>query len=283
MAHSIIALIFPEYDDKENVITSHDWKMDCMFDKTAFIQFINHLHNFVDFFKDEECTLIYDSKNLDAFTFFLKVLPDCYPYPAHRILMAELKNQRNLINWRKNRISSETDEYKLHYAVIKDEMRTEIATRQETNPNDDYLIAAHITNYKAKTWKLSKDNKQISIESLPMSIKEVFEWLATHRHPQRKYHLNPKHGEKGQGAHKDNKGLSVSLLCCSKEHATEIMSKAIGLPDYSTLHCYDNDQHKYMEYKQESTDEDKRVYHSFHIDDETRVPQRVKDKLALIN
>lgn len=283
MAHSIIALIFPEYDDKENVITSHDWKMDCMFDKTAFIQFINHLHNFVDFFKDEECTLIYDSKNLDAFTFFLKVLPDCYPYPAHRILMAELKNQRNLINWRKNRISSETDEYKLYFSVITDEIRTEIAARQETNPNDDYLIAVHITNYKAKTWKLSKDSKTYPIESLPMSIKEVFEWLATHRHPKREYHWNPKHGEFGKGAHKDNKGLTVSVLMGSREEAADIMPKAIGEHPYSTLHYYDNKYYKYMEYKQESTDEDKRVYHSFHIDDETRVPQRVKDKLALIN
>ena len=131
MAQSIIALVFPEYDDKENIITSHDWKMDCMFDKTAFKQFINHLHNFVDFYKDEECTLMYDSKNIDAFTFFFNVLPDCYPYPAYRILMAELKNLRNLINWRSDRVSSETDEYKLHYAVIKDEMRTEIAARKE--------------------------------------------------------------------------------------------------------------------------------------------------------
>lgn len=284
MARSIITLILPEYDDISNEFTSHDWKQNLIYDEDSLKSIVEEIKKFADFYKDEECSLMFDSKNIKASMFLPSERPKFY-LDATRKLKLILNNVDyfKLGDWREYRISSETDEYTLYYSPCKDEIRTEIAARQETNPNDDYLIAVHITNYKAKIWKLSKDSKTYPIESLPMSIKEVFEWLATHRHPKREYHWNPKHGEFGKGAHKDNKGLTVSGLMGSREEAADIMPKAIGEHPYSTLHCYDNKYYKYMEYKQESTDEDKRVYHSFHIDDETRVSQRVKDKLALIN
>ena len=72
-----------------------------------------------------------------------------------------------------------------------------------------------------------------------MSISHVFEWLSNHHKPLRVYEWNEKHGENGKGAHLENKGEEVSVLESSREHAGELLPKAIGLPYYDTLYCYD--------------------------------------------
>lgn len=284
MAKSVIAIVLPEYDDRENVPTSFDWKLSELPDETFLNVLIKHIVSFVDFYKDEECNLIYDSKNIEAFAFVLRILPECYPN-AERALRLCL---RNVENWRKNRVSSEDDIYVLNRAEIKDEMRTEIAERMEVNPDNEYLITIYYPVFKAKKWNLKKDDKTYSIESSPMSIKAVFDWLSKHRHPKRVYNWNEKHGEFGKGAHPDNKGNLVSVLMGSREEAAEIMPKAIGIPYYDEIYCFDNKYKKYMEYKAEckysnlQPDNDIRKYHSYHIDDDSQVPKRVKEKLSLI-
>ena len=121
-----------------------------------------------------------------------------------------------------------------------------------------------------------------------MSISHVFEWLSNHHKPLRVYEWNEKHGENGKGAHPDNKGEEVSVLESSREHAGELLPKAIGLPNYDTLYCYDVIFNKYMEYKAgckfERLPENavERKYHSFHINDENRVPKRVANKIQIL-
>lgn len=284
MAKSFIAIVLPEYDDSGNISTSFDWKLTELPDEISLNNLIKGIVSFVDFYKDEECKLIYDSKNIEAFAFVLKTLPECYPN-SERALRLCLKN---IENWRKNRVSSVDDIFFLNRVEIKDETRTEIAARMGVNPDNEYIITIYYPDFKAKKWSLKKDGKTYSIESLPMSIKAVFDWLSKHRHPQRVYNWNEKHGEFDKGAHPDNKGNLVSVLMGSREEAAEIMPKAIGIPYYDEIYCFDNKYKKYMEYKAEckysnlQPDDDIRKYHSYHIDDDSQVPKRVKEKLSLI-
>lgn len=285
MAKSFIAVLLPEYDDSGNISTSFDWKLTELPDEISLNNLIKGIVSFVDFYKDEECKLIYDSKNIEAFAFVLKALPECYPN-SERALRLCLKN---IENWRKNSVSSEDDIYVLNRAEIKDEIRTEIASRMEKYSDDEYLVTIYHPDFKTKKWSLKKDGKTYSIESLPMSIKAVFDWLSKHRHPQRVYNWNEKHGEFGKGAHPDNKGNLVSVLMGSREEAAEIMPQAIGIPYYDEIYCFDNKYKKYMEYKAEckysnlQPHNDIRKYHSYHIDDDSQIPKRVKEKLSLIN
>ncbi len=211
------------------------------------------------------------------------MLPECYPSRERELRFA----LKNLENWRKNRESSENDEYNLNYSSIKDEMRVEIATRMSNNPNDSFLLTVHIPNYVVKEWQLSKGQNTYCIESRPLSIKEVFEWMSSHHHPQRSYNWNPKHGENGKGAHPTNNGDEVSVLLCSREHAAEIIHKAVGEPMYDTLYCYDTDFGKYMEFKADCKyehlqDRTKRNYHSYHLSEESAIPHRIKKKLDIL-
>lgn len=284
MSNNYLALIFPEYDDKENVATSQDWKRNDLPDDESLGKFIKYLCSYVDFYRDEDCNMIYDAKNAASFIFSMTVLSDYYPNREREFRFV----LKNLENWRMNRTSSENEEYISKGVTVKDEMRTEIARRMMNNPKSSYLLVVHIPDYVAKEWHLTKGQDTCKIESQPLSIKKTFDWLSTHHSPQRSYNWNPKHGENGKGAHPDHKGEEVSVLLCSKEHAAEIMQMAIGVPMYDTLYCFDPEYGKYMEYKAECkyehlpVDATTRKYHSYHIANDTLIPNQVKKKLAIL-
>ena len=78
MAKNIIALVFPEYNDIGNLVTSKDWVVDELYDdKTMGVQ-IKETGIFVDFFNDEDCSMIYDSMKLNASMYAVDVFPECY-------------------------------------------------------------------------------------------------------------------------------------------------------------------------------------------------------------
>lgn len=285
MTRSFIALIFPEFNDVDNETTSHDWNSGDLPNDESIGGFIKKLKAFIDFFSDEECGLLYDAKNVSAYTYAMRVLPECYP-GRERSLRTVLKGVEN---WRVNRASVENEEYVMDRSNVKDEMRTEIASRMASNHENCYLLTVGFPDYVAKEWKLSKGGNNYCIDSAPLSIKEAFEWLSLHHFPQRVYNWNPKHGENGQGAHPEHDGEKVSVLLCSREHAGQIMQKAIGIPFYDRLYCYDIEYSKYMEYKAECKHEHlpvnavSRKYHSYHLESDNDIPNRVKKKLEILN
>ena len=267
-----------------NMGTSQDWKRKDLPNDESLGKFIKYLNSFVDFYRDEDCEIIYDGKNASAFIYSINILSDCYPNRV-RELMITLKN---LENWRRNSVSSGKDKYTSNGRIITDEMRSEIACRMMHNPNDSFLLVVHIPNYNSKEWELSNGQDTYRIESQPLSIKSTFDWMSSHHFPQRCYNWNSKHGENGKGAHPEHKGEKVSRLLCSKEHAEEIMHKAIGMQMYDTLYCYDAEFGKFMEYKAEckfehlSSTATKRYYHSYHIDNEESIPKRIKEKINIL-
>lgn len=284
MAKTFIALIFPEYPGPGNISTSSEWENDNLPNDDALRLWIKDLYSFVDFFKDEECKLMYDSSNADAAAFIMKTLPSCYPSQERRFRFA----LHGLENWRKNRTSQERESYLIFKENICNEIRSEIASRKKKNASDSYLITVHIPHYKPKTWTLIKNSCRINVESLPLSIKQNFKWLSHNRHPQRKYNWNPKHGENGKGAHPNNKGDKVSVLMSTREHARDLLLNAIGYENHDYLYCFDFDFKKYMEFKADckfknlSLGTDERLYHSYHIDDEHAIPDRIMKKIEAL-
>lgn len=283
MAENVIAIILPEYDDKDNVITSDDWKSKTLFNDAEIGKHIKELAEFVDFFSDENCRMTYDSKNVAAFTYVLRTMPECYPSREFLLRMVLKK----VTNWRMNRESDAKDEYSMDYVKLQDETRCELAARKAKDNSHSCLIAAHIPAFKARIWTLIKDEKKYDIHSCLLNIQEVFNWISQHHKPIRIYNWNPKHGENGYGAHK-RPGEHVSILLCSKEHAAELLSQAIGLKNGDSLYNYDADYGKYMEYKAECKYENlhssatDRKYHSYHLNSDESIPKRVIEKMKTL-
>ena len=285
MAKSIMALVFPEYVDKGNLSTSYEFEWRDLFDDVKAESLIKELRLFIDFYEDEECSLMYDSQNAAAFSFVFETLNDCYPSRARQFRMA----LRNKEDWRKNRVSSDCDEYFVNEkSTIKDEIRSEIAARLFATPEDSFLIVVHMPGFHEREWILKREMNTCRVVSQPLSIRGCFKWLSHNRHPQRIYNWNPKHGEHGRGAHPEHHGQEVSVLLCSREHAAELLNIAVGTQTHDTLYCFDTEQGKFMEYKAERKQENmtkedsSRSYHSYHLMNDSKIPKKVRQKLEIL-
>lgn len=285
MGKNFVAIILPEYVDSGNQnITSADWSSQVMFVDKTINEHIKNISTFVSFFENEGCEVVYDSKNIKAYLFPIRTLPECYP-SRERLLMISLKR---LADWRNQRESDPKEEYLLNSVSIKDEIRTEFAHRKGNNTSDSFVVTFMSDGFKNTVWELTKNGNLQKIEGVPMSVLDVFNWLSKHHKPERIYNWNQKHGENGKGAHPDNKGEKVSLLECSREHAADLLHKAIGEPNWDTLYCYDDEVSKYMEYKAECKFEKltqnatQRSYHSFHIDETQKIPESVLRKIETL-
>ena len=163
---------------------------------------------------------------------------------------------------------------------LVDDTLCEIANRQQAKPECVYLIVdeAAIVQQTARLNLLFK-GETVSIDKCALEIKTLAAWFEENRRPIRKFHLNPKHGEYGKGAHPANKGDKVSLLLCSKEEAALLLNKAVGENTESKiLFFWDADKEKYIEFKCEGN----QVFHGFHLDEEEakhRVSVDVRQKI----
>jgi len=284
MAENIISLMFPEYKDKSNPVTSEDWTTDDLYDDKTLGEQIKEVAAMVDFFSDEDCQIEFDSKNVTAYLYPTYSLPEIYPSRERQMRFA-LKGTED---WRRYRVSSETEEYNIYHNIVKDETRTEIASRLKSLATDSFIIATNIPGMLNKNWELKQDGGSFAVESVSMHIPDVFDWLSKHHKPLREYEWNKKHGENGKGADPGNKGDEVSVLLCSIDHAKELLPKAIGEPMYDFLYCFDAEHNKYMEFpagckhRNLQADAKTRKYHSYHIDDERQIPKRVLAKISIL-
>ena len=143
MGDNVIVIILPEYDDIGNKLTSDEWKSQGFEDDEEMGIRIKNLMEFVDFFKDENCRIMYDSQNVLAFTYVLRTLPEFYPSRE-----SQLRSVLNAtFDWRKNRVSKANEEYSIGYLKLKDEIRCEMAARCAKIPSSSHLIVADLPNY----------------------------------------------------------------------------------------------------------------------------------------
>jgi len=91
---------------------------------------------------------------------------------------------------------------------------------------------------------------------------------------ERKYNLNPKHGENRKAQIFSN-GEIVSPLECSEKEAADLLPKAVGFrKKASELYAYDEARGKFMVFKRENTPNNS--YHSYHPTNQNEVDQEVK-------
>ncbi len=289
MAQCSLMLVFPEYSDPAVTPTADEWRCNALPPDDSLGDWVKELAGFVDFFKDESCVVMYDSKNAQACVYPMEQLPD--EYPSRAFHFRKILNGEDVKDWRRGRVSASDREYRIQIAgrhgivSVKDEVRAEAAERLFVREGDTCLLATHIPGYGAKDWTVNNGQGEVAdVRSMPLSVAGVFGWLSENRRPARVYNWNPKHGENGCGGHPSNKGAAVSLLLCSRGEAASLMKKAVGEEEENRLYAFDTQRGGWMEYmaeaKSPNANSDERKYHSYHIDDGKCVPKRVKEKLG---
>lgn len=284
MAKNYMFLLLPEYPDEENVTTAEVFQHQELPDVEAVDAWLKQLVAFLDFFKEEACSLVYDAQNLKSCLYVLDTLRGSYPNRSLELLSA----LSPYADWRRARVSDSAQEYEIYHTRVRDEVRTEIAERHFSGSQDECLVVVHIPHFMSKTWEVTKAAQTVRVDSVPMDIRDAFEWLVEHRCPMRIYNWNPKHGEHGVGAHPANKGDKVSLLLCSKEHAEQLLQRALGTQGWDCLWTYDADHQRFMEFPAETKatqlpqDVAQRQYHSYHIENSEGIPKEVLRRLGLI-
>lgn len=278
MEHVEIFLLLPVYEEAEGqpgylkklgVLANEDYQV--------YLDAINRMKSF---FCYESFKGYYDSQNVKAFMIPMELLQDCYPSVS--VLL-----RRAVVNWgsdwRREISMTEADEVQYFNESVRGETLCEVARRQAHDEDSSFLLLdcdafVHQTDKR----DVKFNGRTLSISSCTMDEIGLAEWFSHNRKPARVFHLSPKHGENGKGAHPENKGDEVSLLLCSEDEARKLLMEAIGEnEECKTIHYYDSENHRFIEFRCEGGS----VYHGFHIKDElvgTRVPAVVKKKIEFL-
>lgn len=267
-------IVLPEYKEATTQ-TGHYLQSDKIFNDNEIGEYIRKIETLNDFFTHENYQGYYDVRNIMAFSLPLEEMEECYPNQK-TYLRTVLKEWEN---WRETPLQCKDDAYLFHSYPIADDSLCEIAKRQIQNPQNAYLLINHQAFECKKTnIEIACNDVKIEIMTCQVNIKDMAKWFASYRKPQRIYNWNPKHGENGKRAHPENKGDKVSTLLCSREEAYELLKNAIGIYPHTTLFYYDRKYQRYIEFKKENA----QTFHSFHIEDESRVPKVVKEKILYL-
>lgn len=267
-------LLFPKYTEiaahQPHYLSNYD-----IMNEDELDDYIRKIAQMNDFFHHEAFLGYYDSQNVVAFTYPIEAMEDCYP-GKKTYLRTVLKEWEN---WRDNSSQYKEDQFYFYASLISDDTLCEMSKRKKLNPNNALLLINHQAFPCSESdISISCNREDTVIPVCKIVIREIAEWFSQYRKPQRNYNWSSKHGEFGKGAHPSNKGDEVSVLLGSRNEAKELLKKAIGLQPQGTLFYYDNKYEHYMEFKMESTN----TFHSFHIENENRIPSLLKNKIKEI-
>lgn len=273
MARSELFLLLPAYREVQEqsvYITRFDVKLEA-----ELWEFIGKIDEIRSFSKNENYVGWYDAENVKAFLFPVRMLEDCYPNVLTRMRLVMRQWGEN---WRAEKRQQETENYAYFCTPITDDTLCEMTERKLTSTDDSTFLLVNHGAFACATdfVRTKRGSIETELEVVGTDIKVIAGWFARNRRPQRIFHPNPKHGECGKGAYSDNKGDKVSVLMCSRGKAGDMLQKAIG-ENLRTLYYFDEDNRRYIEFKQESEN----IYHAFHLDeeDEKRVPAGVKKNI----
>lgn len=275
MEHAELFLLFPVYEDA--IDQSAYVKRVGILEEAEYEELMTKLRDVSSYFCYENYECYYDSRNLNAFIIPIEYLKDCYP-KVSTLFRRRVNNWGS--DWRRSKSITDQDKCKFLGLEIVDDTLCEMANRKQENPECTYLLVddKSIVQQTDRCELLFK-GKTVEIDTCKLEVKSLARWFELNRRPIRTFHLNPKHGEKGKGAHLANKGNKVSVLLCSEDEAAIMLNKAVGESnDSKTLFFWDSDKDKYIEFKCEVN----QVFHGFHLDEEDvkqRVPACVKEKI----
>lgn len=273
MEHSELFLLLPrfkEVEDQPEYIRSKG-----VMTEDEILTIIENIYEICHFIENENYEGYYDADNVSAFLYPVDMMEECYPNIKTRMRRVMSKWG---INWRAQKVQQDTENYMYYCIQIKDDTLCEMTERKfvSTDGSTFLLINYDAFSCASETIITKRNQDEVELNVRNADIKNISKWYETNRKPQRKFNLNPKHGENGKGAHPGNKGEKVSVLMCSRGEAKNILLKAIG-SDPKVLYFFDKTHNQYIEFKCES----KNTYHGFHLDkiDEKRVPEEIKNMI----
>ena len=261
-------IIFPEHEDLEKTSPCiREFTLLAPNEVMTYIEFIDRMEQRG---RAEHYLLYFDSKNIKNFLHPARELEEYYPKVEVTLLNAL---QRFAEDWREEPIQDSGVIYKLFQAPVTDDSFCEICERKYQSDveatNSTYAIISHSALENVSTADMHRNLHQIDIPVLEATIEKIESWLQENRRPPRIYNWNPKHGENGKDAHKANKTDTVAILYCSREHATELLHKALGeYNDIGPLYVWDEEFKRYMEFKRES--KSSTTFHSYHLEEGDR-------------
>ncbi len=270
MARSELFLLLPVYGE---CVWQPDYikRMDLM-SEAKIRTFMERIDDIVNFFAIENTACYYDSENIKAFLYPIRILEDSYPNAITRMRTIMTRWGEN---WRNEKRQKESEIYMYDFARIQDDTLCEMAERKiVASDGSTYLLINHnALLHDTERLDILSGGEAVTLCVRAAEIKDIACWFESNRRPHRTFNLNPKHGECGRGAYPSNKGQKVSVLMCTRDEASEMLNKAIG-QDLDTLYYYDTNNKRYIEFKHERGN----AYHAFHLDleDECRIPAKVK-------
>lgn len=223
------------------------------------------------FFDYEDYETYYDGVELNAIVNLLDQEEDYLGLSA--LLLNAVKNCEN---WRDD-VRQGDEIYRYEGKTITGDTLCEMAARCNADDRSAYCILNN-GEFSANTDEItvSMYDKTFSFSCIEMNVREMAGWLETNRRPERQYHWNKKHGENGVGAQSQQKGNPVSTLYCSREEASEMLHKAVGISGDRRLFWYDSKCCRYMVFMCETGC----CYHSFHVEDSSEVPIEAREKIS---
>ena len=261
-------IILPEHEDVEK--TSPCIRKFTLLAPNEVMAYIDFIDRMEQRGRAEHYLLYYDSKNIRKFLHPVYEFEEYYPKVEVTLLNAL---HRFAEDWREEPIQDSGVNYKLFQAPVTDDSFCEVCERKYQSDveatNSTYAIINHGALEDVSTVAMHRNLHQIDIPVLEATLEKIESWLQENRRPPRIYNWNPKHGENGKGAHKANKTDTVAILYCSKEHAAELLHKAIGENNnIGPLYVWDDEYGLYMEFKRES--KSSTTFHSYHLEEGDR-------------
>lgn len=271
-------IIFPEHEDVDKTSPCiREFSLLAPDEVMTYIDFIDRMEQRG---RAEHYLLYYDSKNIKNFLYPVCELREFYPN-AQLTLLNSLRNFAE--DWRNEAIQDDNINYKLFKAPVTDDSFCEVCERKYQADTACHGSTFAIINHGGLDThplaSMDRDSDSVDITILEASIEQIENWLQKNRRPMRVYNWNPKHGENGRDAHKANKTDSVAILYCSKEHAEELLHKALGeYNDIGPLYVWDEEFNRYMEFKRES--KSSTTFHSYHLEDGDRKIPAIRKLLS---
>lgn len=276
---ALLFLLLPEFEDPGNLLATHPFLATTNLpDDTQLATYLTKLTATVYYLKDEDVTILYDVKNLAAFIYPIKLMPDIYP--QKRRFQLELV-ERRMRSWRTHSGQQITDTFEFRDQQIDDNTLSEIAKLQYNNRLTNCVYA--VLNHKALNYthrireqlRVRCNDKEKTFFALKADVITILNWLKERGVIKRIYVPNTaKHGTAGLGG---SRASGVSPLLCQDWEAKKMMKKALRYG--KNLYYYDANNKKYIRFMSGNNN----TYHPYHIiskQDETKyIKPAVKEVL----
>ncbi len=275
--------LFPEYIDANHRASApyiHD--MTYHFDAVQ-PSFVDNVIRLLTFFSYERnVTKYYDKKNLDGMLYPYQELE----YPFVDTQVRTTLRDLDVVDWRIE-LGEDDTIIEWHGTQIPNDTVAKVYERAHTDTPD---LLVHATLFSVgdaiendgETIVFKKENVDCSL-SYQTTLRGLHEWLSENRIPQRYFKYSEKHGENGVGGWMLPNNVPAAVLECNREHAQEILCKAIGDTSLDNdLWYFDADYDKvlYFEYENQSPQNE---YHGYHLSQGDKGYSKVKfDLLRLI-